>query len=320
MGILERALNVGEAQAVQALRAARRRDQRLRARARARQRRRAARAPRRAARARARRRVARRPAAGVLRDRPRGRQAPHGDAPLRRPADRRHGAPRRLDRRDAHRRGQDADGDARRRPQHARRQRRPRRHRQRLPRAARRRVDVADLRARSASRSACCSPASRGEEKIDAYACDVTYGTNSEFGFDYLRDNMASQPRGEGPERRALRRGRPAGHRPQLRDRRRGRQHPDRRGADAADHQRRSRAGGRPLRAVRAARAHDGARQDARGPRPAHAQGVRRRLRLRVRREAQDGRGDRGRRRQGRALPRHRPPLPRRERRRSSTT
>jgi preprotein translocase subunit SecA len=25
----------------------------------------------------------------------------------------------------------------------------------------------------------------------DAYACDVTYGTNSEFGFDYLRDNMA---------------------------------------------------------------------------------------------------------------------------------
>src|SRR5579863_3693028 len=30
-----------------------------------------------------------------------------------------------------------------------------------------------------------------GEEKIHAYACDVTYGTNAEFGFDYLRDNMA---------------------------------------------------------------------------------------------------------------------------------
>ncbi|HEX5924599.1 MAG TPA: preprotein translocase subunit SecA [Baekduia sp.] len=29
------------------------------------------------------------------------------------------------------------------------------------------------------------------EDKIEAYACDVTYGTNSEFGFDYLRDNMA---------------------------------------------------------------------------------------------------------------------------------
>ena len=30
-----------------------------------------------------------------------------------------------------------------------------------------------------------------GGVKIDAYACDVTYGTNAEFGFDYLRDNMA---------------------------------------------------------------------------------------------------------------------------------
>jgi preprotein translocase subunit SecA len=30
-----------------------------------------------------------------------------------------------------------------------------------------------------------------GAEKLDAYACDVAYGTNSEFGFDYLRDNMA---------------------------------------------------------------------------------------------------------------------------------
>jgi preprotein translocase subunit SecA len=29
------------------------------------------------------------------------------------------------------------------------------------------------------------------EEKRAAYAADVTYGTNSEFGFDYLRDNMA---------------------------------------------------------------------------------------------------------------------------------
>ena len=29
------------------------------------------------------------------------------------------------------------------------------------------------------------------EERKKAYACDITYGTNSEFGFDYLRDNMA---------------------------------------------------------------------------------------------------------------------------------
>ena len=30
------------------------------------------------------------------------------------------------------------------------------------------------------------------EAKRQAYACDITYGTNNEFGFDYLRDNMAS--------------------------------------------------------------------------------------------------------------------------------
>jgi len=29
------------------------------------------------------------------------------------------------------------------------------------------------------------------QEKRQAYQCDVTYGTNNEFGFDYLRDNMA---------------------------------------------------------------------------------------------------------------------------------
>ncbi|MBW1912641.1 MAG: preprotein translocase subunit SecA [Deltaproteobacteria bacterium] len=28
------------------------------------------------------------------------------------------------------------------------------------------------------------------EERKSAYACDITYGTNNEFGFDYLRDNM----------------------------------------------------------------------------------------------------------------------------------
>ena len=31
-------------------------------------------------------------------------------------------------------------------------------------------------------------------EKLAAYAADVTYGTNNEFGFDYLRDNMAFSP------------------------------------------------------------------------------------------------------------------------------
>ena len=28
------------------------------------------------------------------------------------------------------------------------------------------------------------------QQRKQAYACDVTYGTNNEFGFDYLRDNM----------------------------------------------------------------------------------------------------------------------------------
>ena len=32
------------------------------------------------------------------------------------------------------------------------------------------------------------------EEKKSAYACDVVYGTTSEFGFDYLRDNMKTRP------------------------------------------------------------------------------------------------------------------------------
>jgi len=31
------------------------------------------------------------------------------------------------------------------------------------------------------------------EEKLAAYSCDITYGTNNEFGFDYLRDNMKSE-------------------------------------------------------------------------------------------------------------------------------
>jgi preprotein translocase subunit SecA len=34
-------------------------------------------------------------------------------------------------------------------------------------------------------------------EKQKAYACDITYGTNNEFGFDYLRDNMRPAARGD---------------------------------------------------------------------------------------------------------------------------
>ena len=78
-------------------------------------------------------------------------------------------------------------------PQRPQRQGRAPRHRQRLPGPLRRRVD---------------GPASTGWLGLDGrpghprrsttrtrsgaqYACDITYGTNNEFGFDYLRDNMA---------------------------------------------------------------------------------------------------------------------------------
>jgi len=40
----------------------------------------------------------------------------------------------------------------------------------------------------------CNIPGLSHEEKRAAYACDITYGTNNEFGFDYLRDNMAFSP------------------------------------------------------------------------------------------------------------------------------
>ena len=35
-------------------------------------------------------------------------------------------------------------------------------------------------------------PVLRGVVRKEAYAADITYGTNNEFGFDYLRDNMAT--------------------------------------------------------------------------------------------------------------------------------
>ena len=57
-----------------------------------------------------------------------------------------------------------------------------------------------------------------------AYAADITYGTNNEFGFDYLRDNMALSL--EDCVQREH----------HFADRRRGRLDPHRRGADAADH------------------------------------------------------------------------------------
>ena len=72
-----------------------------------------------------------------------------------------------------------------------------------------------------------------------AYACDVTYGTNNEFGFDYLRDNMAISP--EELVMREL----------NYAHRRRGGLHPHRRGPHPPHHLGPRRGSGGPLPALR---------------------------------------------------------------------
>ena len=254
----------GRGQAVQAVRQAGRAHQLVGARARAARRRGAARAGRQPARARPQRRVARRSAARDLRRRPRDVPARPRHAPLRRPDDRRHGAARRRDRRDEDRRGQDPDRHARGRAQRAGRRGRPPRHRQRLPRAPRRGVDGPALHgARAVRRDPAEHAALRGEARRLRRRHHLRHQLR-------VRLRLPARQHGdhagrEGPARRALHRGGQAALLAPLRDRRRGRQHPHRRGADAADHLRRPRAGGRPLRPLRQARAEADAR--ARSPR-----------------------------------------------------
>ncbi len=43
------------------------------------------------------------------------------------------------------------------------------------------------------------------DERRAAYAADITYGTNNEFGFDYLRDNMKYELGADGAARPCLR-------------------------------------------------------------------------------------------------------------------
>ncbi len=178
---------------------------------------------------------------------------------------------------------------------------RARGHRQRLPGAPRRRMDEPDLRRARRDRGGAAEQQPY-EEKQRAYACDVVYGTNSEFGFDYLRDNMAKDL-AEKVQR---------GHSFAI--------------VDEVDNILIDEArtpliiSGAPEQAadlyVKFARLAPQmtAGQDARRHGPAHEEAVHGGLRLRVRREAQDGLDHRAGRRQGRALPRHRPSLPGRER------
>ena len=193
------------------------------------------------------------------------------------------------------------------------RQGRPRGDRERLPGPARRGVDEPHLpRARPLDRRAAEQPALRGEARRLRRRHHVRHELR-------VRLRLPARQHGddagrEGPARRPPRRGRQADRHAPLRDRRRGRQHPHRRGAHAADHLRRARAGGRVLRPLRQAREADGAGQAPGQHGPEVQARLRGRLRLRVRGEAQDRLGDGARRRQGRALPRHRPPLQGRER------
>ena len=63
--------------------------------------------------------------------------------------------------------------------------------RQRLPGAARRGMDEPDLRRARRDASACCRTCSPTRRSSAPTPATSIYGTNSEFGFDYLRDNMA---------------------------------------------------------------------------------------------------------------------------------
>ena len=44
----------------------------------------------------------------------------------------------------------------------------------------------------------------QSQERLEQYGCDVTYGTNNEFGFDYLRDNMKTRPEDQCQKNRAF--------------------------------------------------------------------------------------------------------------------
>ena len=92
--------------------------------------------------------------------------------------------------------------------------RRPRRHRQRLPGARRDPVWMGPIYHALGLSIGCLQhdaafvydpeitggklPFLRPVTRAEAYLADITYGTNNEFGFDYLRDNMAIAHRTEG--------------------------------------------------------------------------------------------------------------------------
>ena len=109
-------------------------------------------------------------------------------------------------------------------PECARRTRRPRGHRQRLPGQARLGMDGHGSTRFLGLTVGVIVHDLDDEERRDAYSADITYGTNNEFGFDYLRDNMKFDIDGLRAARAPLRHRRRSGF------------HPDRRSANPADH------------------------------------------------------------------------------------
>ena len=67
---------------------------------------------------------------------------------------------------------------------------RPRRHGQRLPGPPRHGMDGPALSSGLGLTVGAIQSNMDSAQRQKAYACDITYGTNNEFGFDYLRDNM----------------------------------------------------------------------------------------------------------------------------------
>jgi preprotein translocase subunit SecA len=65
---------------------------------------------------------------------------------------------------------------------------------ERLPRQARQRMDGALVRIPRAARGLHRQARTQQPARRQAYLADITFGTNNEFGFDYLRDNMAHAP------------------------------------------------------------------------------------------------------------------------------
>ena len=88
--------------------------------------------------------------------------------------------------------GKDLDVGSAGLPQRLRRPRRACRHRQRIPGRPRRRVDGSDSPFLGLSVGLNLRQLTPAQKRA-AYNCDITYTTNAEVGFDYLRDNMVTR-------------------------------------------------------------------------------------------------------------------------------